>query len=112
MTGNTLQFTFATGTPPWQVITQTGTGFAEDPSGKPVTLAGTDGARIVLTGFRGDQLNYKGAKKLTSTGPRLLEVVELGDFEGSLSWGVGLNEPSCANVTSSGSTLTFQFIPN
>jgi hypothetical protein len=107
-----VQFTFVAGTPPWQVITQTGTEFDEDPSSKRVNLAGTDGARIVLTGFRGDQPNYAGAKKLTSTGPRLLEVVELGDFEGTLSWGVGLNGPSCANVTSSGSTLTFQFIPD
>ena len=64
----------------------------------------------MLTGFRGDQKNYAGLKKLTSTGPRLLEVAELGDFEGNVSWGVGLNGPSCANVTSSGSTVTFHFI--
>jgi hypothetical protein len=92
------------------VITQSGTEFAEDPSGKRVSLSGTDGVRIVLTGFRGDQVNYKGDKKLTSTGPRLLQVAQLGDFEGNVDWGVGLNGPSCAIVTSSGSTLTFQFI--
>jgi hypothetical protein len=108
--GDTLQITFAAGTPPFQVIAQPGTTqFMEDPSGKVVTLAGTDGTRIVLTGFRGDQSNYKGDKKLTSTGPRLLEVMELGDSEGNVSWGVGLSGPSCANVTSSGSTLTFLF---
>jgi hypothetical protein len=109
--GDTLTLTFTAGTPPFQVITQAGTQFAEDPSGKRVTLAGTDGVRIVLTGFRGDQINYKGEKKLTSTGPRLLEVSELGDFEGNVSWAVGLNGPSCATVTTNGSTLTFQFIP-
>lgn len=112
VSGDTLVFTFTKGTPPFQVITQSGTEFAEDPSGNRVTPAGTDGARIVMTGFRGDQTNYKGERKLTSTGPRLLEVVELGDFEGNLDWGVGLNGPSCANVTSNGSTLTFQFIPD
>jgi hypothetical protein len=110
--GDTLTFTFTAGTPPFQVITQSGTEFAEDPSGKRAALAGTDGVRIVLTGFRGDQTNYKGDKKLTSTGPRLLEVTELGDFEGNVDWGVGLNGPSCANVTSTGSTLAFQFIPD
>jgi len=110
VSGDTLEFTFTAGTPPFQVITQSDTQFAEDPSGKRVVLAGTDGVRIVLTGFRGDQSNYKGPKKITSTGPRLLEVVELGDFEGTLNWGVGLQGPSCANVTSSGSTLTFHFI--
>ncbi|HZK74973.1 MAG TPA: hypothetical protein VFD88_13330, partial [Clostridia bacterium] len=73
MSGDTLQLTFASGTPPYQLIIQSGTDFTEDPSGKAVTLAGTDGAQIVLTGFRGDQSNYKGDKKLTSTGPRLLE---------------------------------------
>jgi hypothetical protein len=93
------------------VIAQPGTTqFMEDPSGKAVTLAGTDGARIVLTGFRGDQSNYKGEKKVTSTGRRLLEVMELGDSEGNVSWGVGLSGPSCASVTASGSTLTFLFI--
>ena len=111
VSGDTLTFTFTAGTPPFQVIRQPGsTKFAEDPSGKEVTLAGTDGAQIVLTGFRGDQSNYKGDKKLPSTGPRLLEVAELGDSEGNVTWGVGLSGPSCAVVTSNGSTLTFLFM--
>ncbi len=108
--GDTLQFTFTKGTPQFQVIAQSGADFSEDPSGKPVTLAGTDGAQIVMTGFRGDQSNYKGEKKFKSSGPRLLEAVELGDFEGNVTWGVGLSGPSCAIVTSSGSTLSFLFV--
>ena len=111
VSGDALNFTFTKGTPPLQVITQSGTDFSEDPSGKPVKLAGTDGASIVLTGFRGDRSNYKGEKKLKSLGPRLLEVVELGDSEGNVSWGVGLSGPSCTIVTSSGSTLSFLFVP-
>jgi hypothetical protein len=108
--GDTLTITFAAGTPPYQVITQPGSAkFAEDPSGKEVSLAGTDGVSIVLSGFRGDQKNYAGDKKITSSGPRLLEVEELGDSEGNVSWGVGLSGPSCAVVTSSGSTLSFLF---
>lgn len=107
--GDTLQFTFTTGTPPYQLISQ-GTDFTEDPSGKTVTLAGTDGALIVLTGFRGDQANYKGEKSLKSSGPRLLEIVELGDSEGTVSWGAGLSGPSCADISSSGSTLTIHFV--
>jgi hypothetical protein len=105
-----LTITFTRGTPGFQVITQADTDFTEDPSGKPVTTAGSNGARIVLTGFRGDQSNYKGDKKITSTGPRLLEVVQLGDSEGTVSWGAGLSGPSCAEVTSSGTTLTFLFV--
>lgn len=110
MSGDTFTLTFTHGTPPFQVITQSGADFTEDPSGKAVTLAGTDGAQIVLTGFRGDQSDYKGEKKFKSSGPRLLEVAQLGDFEGNVTWGVGLSGPSCAVVTSSGSTLTFHFI--
>ena len=110
VSGDTLQLTFTDGTPAFQVITQSGAEFTEDPSGKAVTLSGTDGARIVLTGFRGDQSNYKGEKKFKSSGPRLLEVAQLGDTEGTVSWGVGVSGPSCAIVTSNGSTLTFLFI--
>jgi hypothetical protein len=110
VSGDTLTLTFNHGTPPFQVITQSGTDFTEDPSGKAVTLAGTDGVQIVLTGFRGDQSNYKGEKRIKSSGPRLLEVAELGDFEGNVTLGAGLSSPSCAVVTSSGSTLTLLFI--
>jgi hypothetical protein len=110
VSGDTLTLTFTHGTPPFQVITQPGAAFTEDPSGKAVTLAGTDGAQIVLTGFRGDQSNYKGEKKIKSSGPRLLEVAELGDFEGNVTLGVGLSGPSCAVVTANASTLTFLFI--
>jgi hypothetical protein len=110
VSGDTLTLTFTKGTPPYQLIPQSGAAFSEDPSGKPVTLAGTDGVSIVLTGFRGDQSNYKGEKKIKSSGPRLLEVAELGDFEGNVTWGVGLSGPSCAVITSSGSTLSFHFV--
>jgi hypothetical protein len=112
VSGDTLTFTFGSGTPPFQVLTQSDAVFAKEPTGDRVALTGTSGARIVLTGFRGDQSNYSGPKKLTSTGPLLLEVDELGDFEGTVSWGAGLQGQSCANVTSTGSTLTFQFIPD
>ncbi len=64
-----------------------------------------------MTGFRGDMSNYTGSKSLDSSGPLLLQVAELGDFEGYVSWGAGLSKPGCANVVASGSTLTFHFIP-
>ena len=99
--GDTVTFTFVSGTPPFQALTQSDAKFLEDPTGQPVTLAGTDGARIVLTGFRGDQSNYGGAKTFTSTGPLMLQVNELGDFEGSVTWGIGLSQPACATVVSS-----------
>jgi hypothetical protein len=110
VSGDTLTLTFANGTPPFQVVPQTNATFAEDPSGKQLSLAAAFGARIVLTGFRGDQTNYSGPKTLVSSGPLLVSVAEIGDFEGTVSWGAGLSAAGCANVTSSGSTLTFQFM--
>ena len=110
VSGDTLTLTFVSGTPPFQVVPQSNADFAEDPSGKKVTLSGSAGAVIELTGFRGDQANYSGPKTLTSTGPIVLQVAEIGDFEGNVSWAVGLSQPGCATVTSGASTLTFHFI--
>lgn len=108
--GDTLQLTFVKGTPQFQVVPQSSAHFVTDPKGAPVDLAGSAGARIALTGFRGDMSNYSGPTTLTSSGPLLLQVAAIGDFEGYVSWGVGLSEPGCAKVISSGSTLTLHFI--
>jgi hypothetical protein len=107
--GDTLTLTFQQGTPAFEVKTQAGTHFTKDPSGVPVDLAGSAGATILLRGFRGDMRNYSGPVSVTSGGPRLLQVYEIGDFEGVVTWAVGLNEAGCANVTSTGSSLAFHF---
>ncbi len=67
--------------------------------------------RIVLSGFRGDMPNYLGPKSGTSQGPLLRQVYEIGDYEGVVAWAAGAAKPACANVTASGSTLLFHFIP-
>jgi hypothetical protein len=110
VTADTLQITFFHGTPPFQVTPQASAHFTQDPSGNPVNLAGAAGVRIVLHGFRGFRPNYSGAKTFTSTGPLLLQVAQLGDFEGYVSWGVGLSAAGCANVTTDGSILSFHFL--
>jgi hypothetical protein len=108
--GDTLTLTFDQGTPVFEVKTQAGTHFTQDPSGKPVDLAGSAGATIVLRGFRGDMSNYTGPVSIISSGPRLLQVNQIGDFEGVVTWAVGLSGAGCANVTAAGSNLTFHFI--
>ncbi len=110
VSGDTFTLTFFQGTPHLTLISQPDAHFTQDPSGNPVNLAGNGGVRILLIGFRGFHPNYAGPRMLTSTGPLLLQVALLGDFEGSVSWGAGLSAAGCANVTSNGSTLTFHFI--
>jgi len=109
--GDTFTLTFRTGTPAFTVQEVATAHFVKDPSNFAVDLAGNAGVRIAMTGFRGDMSNYTGSKSLDSSGPLLLQVAELGDFEGYVSWGAGLSKPGCANVVASGSTLTFHFIP-
>lgn len=111
VSGDSLVLTFAAGTPQFRVQPQPNSKFTLDPSGQPVSLAGSAGAKIQLSGFRGDRSNYDGRTSMTSSGPILLQANKIGDFEGVVTFGVGVSGSSCANVTSSGSTLTFRFIP-
>jgi hypothetical protein len=108
--GDTLTLTFDQGTPGFEVKTQEGSHFIQDPSGKSVDLAGSAGVTITLRGFRGDMRNYSGPASMMSSGPRLLQVYELGDYEGVVTWAAGLGSSGCANVTASGSVLTIQFV--
>jgi hypothetical protein len=108
--GDSLQLTFAAGTPQFRVEPQSNATFSVDPSGQRVTLAGSSGVKLVLLGFQGGMSNYSGQKLMTSSGPRLLQVGAIGDFEGTVSFGAGVSGPSCASVEAGASTLTFHFI--
>jgi hypothetical protein len=110
VSGDTLVFTFFSGTPNFKITPQPNAHFTQDPTGNPVNLSGSAGVHILLTGFQGFKPNYTGPKTLTSSGPLLFQVAELGDFEGYVSWGAGLNEAGCATVASNGNTLTLKFI--
>ena len=109
---DTFKLTFEAGTPAFELTPQTSARFSADSGlGQPIDLAGSAGVRIVLKGFRGDMENYAGPASFVSQGPLLVEVRSLGGYEGQVSWGAGLSQPGCANVTTTGSTLTFHFIP-
>ena len=105
-----MTVTFDQGTPQFEIKTQAGTHFLKDPSGIPVDLAGSAGLEIVMRGFRGDMSNYNGVVSIASNGPRLLQVYKIGDFEGVVTWAIGLSAPSCASVTVGATSLSFQFI--
>lgn len=110
VSGDTLTLTFDRGTPAFEVKPQSSGHFTEtNGRGGPVDLSGSAGVLILLHGFRGDIQNYAGPLDMKSGGARLLEVRMIGDFEGTVGWAAGLNAPSCANITASGSTLTIRF---
>jgi hypothetical protein len=109
--GDTLTLTFDQGTPAFEVTTQPSAHFiATDGRGGPVDLSGSAGVLIVLRGFRGDMQNYTGAKDFPANGQMLVEVREIGDFEGVIGWAAGLSRPGCAHVEAGTSTLTFPFV--
>jgi len=108
-----FKLTFDSGTPAFEVTPQSSAHFNADSGlGEPIDLAGSAGVKIVLRGFRGDMNNYAGPVSFTSQGPLLVQVKSLGGSEGQASWAAGLSRPGCASVTSTGSTLTFRFIPS
>ena len=78
-----------------------------DPKGTPVALAGQSYLRVVFRGASGvcpqsAQQTWTGPAVLTPSYPQLLTVSAAGDFEGYLSFGIGL----AANGSYHVSTLT------
>jgi len=109
--GDTFTLRFAQGTPAFRVHPQPSARFTADASGAPIVVAGTAGVTIQLTGFRGDTVNNAGNRDLVASGSLLREVRQIGDFEGTVSWGAGLAAPGCASVERTESSLTFRFVP-
>ncbi len=82
------------GLPAYQLTQQASTTFFKDASGQPVTLAGTAGLKVVFHGGSGYG-TYSGSQDLKPPVVLITEVAELGDFERTLSWGIGLNPSAC-----------------
>ena len=108
-TDDTFTLTFDQGVSQFEATPQASPNFTADPSGLPVVLQGSAGVRIVLRGlhFPGDP---SGPSSFMPGGALVEEIRRIGDFEGVVTWAVGLRAPGCASVTASGSTLTFRFI--
>jgi hypothetical protein len=72
--------------------------FIQDGSGAEVTLAGKYGLRIQITGAD-EHTDFSGSTDLKN--PSFLQLKEarlLGDFEGHVTWGLGLASPACYRV--------------
>jgi hypothetical protein len=79
----------------------------EDPTDKPVPLAGTAFLEVVFDGTLdtaareadpGKSQRYEGPKRLAPGLPVIKEVAVSGDFEFVLSFGVGLSRPACVTA--------------
>lgn len=98
----------ANGTPGYSLAYKDGP-FTHDPSDKPMTIAGTaflflrlepaSGADLAST-LPSVPITYNGPKDITPSGTtRIAEIEEAGDFEGVLTWVVGLKAVARFNVS-------------
>ena len=83
--------------PPKCTIVYTAPPFSMDGSGAPVTVSGSAFIRLRCEpaygyDFASGQPTYTGPKRITATGTKhVKELVQTGDFEGVLSWVIGLD---------------------
>jgi hypothetical protein len=77
-----------------QLDPQSGTSFTRDPKGDTVKLAGTNGIKVRI--FSTDaHTAYSGSQDIKTGFTGLLEVRLIGDFEGYVTWALGLSKPAC-----------------
>jgi hypothetical protein len=81
-----------------EVRPQANTKFMTDPKGDTVTLAGQVGLKITIHSADAHTA-YSGTGNVKTGYSGLLEVRELGDFEGYVSFGLGLATPGCYSAT-------------
>ncbi len=84
--------------PRYEVRPQDGATFTEDASGRQVVLDGSSGLLVRLWGTSSFG-TYSGPTDLKPAGTATLrEARQVGDFEGVVSWGLGLSHASCFRV--------------
>ena len=77
-----------------KLVPQANTKFITDPKGEPVTLAGKYGLLIRIKGAD-NHTAFSGSTDIKTNFPGILEVRQIGDFEGVVQWGVGLASKPC-----------------
>ena len=81
----------------YEVRTQPTSKFTLDPRGEVVTLSGTRGVLIVLYNAT-NHASFAGPTDLRTSLPAIREARLVGDFEGMVSWGLGVNGPGFVRV--------------
>ena len=105
-------FTSKTSDPPGYSITYGKPPFTQDASGQSVTVKGS--AFIVVKvspgygyDFENGRPTYTGSKHITpADANHVTEIVETGDFEGVLTWVIGLDSKRAFTVQATGSPQT------
>jgi hypothetical protein len=82
--------------PVYEVTQQASTQFVRDASGQPVTLKGSAGVRVRLRGATAQ--TYSESRDITTGLPIAVQLVQLGDYEGVTTWGIGLSRAACFRV--------------
>lgn len=100
---------------PWHIIDFTDQ-LVTDGEGAPVDVEGEAFVGVTFMA-RGVDLSgeefveiYTGPREFHLDGPIVLEVEQLGDFEGMVSWGIGLSERTCYAVDAGPDHLTITFV--
>ena len=77
-----------------EIRPQANTKFVTDPKGDTVTLAGQVGLKVVIHSADAHTA-YSGSTDMKTGYAGIKEVRQLGDFEGYVSYGLGLAKPGC-----------------
>jgi hypothetical protein len=81
--------------PTYTVKRQAKPTFAQGASGQNVTLAGNAGVLVTVHSAQGTSTFTGSTDIFTPAFAVLLEAKQTQDFEGYVSWGLGLSEPAC-----------------
>jgi hypothetical protein len=83
---------------PYEVRTQTTSTFTLDPKGVAVTLDGSRGVQVVLRDAS-NHVGFTGATDVRTGLPAIREARLTGDFEGVVTWSLGVDGPAFVRVT-------------
>jgi len=84
--------------PTYTVKRQANTVFPQGASGQNVTLAGKAGVLVTVHSAQGTS-TFTGSTDIATPGYKvILEAKQTQDFEGYVSWGLGLSQPACMRV--------------
>ena len=90
-----IVFDFSGGVPSYDLTRQESASFIRDASGQPVTLQGAAGVKLV---FRDTDVASGVAADQTPRLASVREIAQVGNFERTLSYGVGLSSSQCLRV--------------